>query len=394
VPLAFHRPSPRRTTITSNARSPVGSAEESELLALVQEGASAHVGSIAFLPSSVVGGLTHEAEDLMIHMSLLTGQPVITQGLGGRSKVDAPQEGPRLASFCARVQKDRAAIYSLLRVAPFDRPFTLARIQRTSNHDGVPSWRRMLALPLEEKIAALRDPQNRAELLWAVENPTTDPAQGSTLTPPPWDRVVVRQVRRVQNEGLVGSTIADIARATDKAPADVLLDLALSEDLETLFWWRAEDEGWAESVAEWQRHPNMLPGVLDGGAHLDREDGSGWSTYFLRTWGMERGLWSLEEAVRQITHKPAALCGLPEIGLITEGYRANFAIIDPDRLRLKGKRLFADFPGGAERFQDLPEGVVCTVVNGVVVARNGDLTGDLSGRVIRLKQDVETSARA
>ena len=54
----------------------------------------------------------------------------------------------------------------------------------------------------------------------------------------------------------------------------------------------------------------MIIGTSDGGAHLAKDDGSDWSSYFLRSWVLDRGVWSLEEGIRQITQIPAALLGI------------------------------------------------------------------------------------
>ena len=53
----------------------------------------------------------------------------------------------------------------------------------------------------------------------------------------------------------------------------------------------------------------MIIGTSDGGAHLARDDGADWSSYFLRSWVLDRKVWTLEEGIRQITQVPAALVG-------------------------------------------------------------------------------------
>ena len=76
------------------------------------------------------------------------------------------------------------------------------------------------------------------------------------------------------------------------APADAMLDLALDEDLQTVFRYVNKNRTWEEVVGSGQRHPAMIIGVSDGGAHLDRDDGSDWSTQFLAFWVREKKLWS------------------------------------------------------------------------------------------------------
>ena len=71
-------------------------------------------------------------------------------------------------------------------------------------------------------------------------------------------------------------------------PADVMIELALVEDLAGVLWENKTPE-WEQAVRESQRHPHMIVGVSDGGAHLDRDDGVRWSSYFLRFWVFDRG---------------------------------------------------------------------------------------------------------
>ena len=59
-------------------------------------------------------------------------------------------------------------------------------------------------------------------------------------------------------------------------------------------------------------------------------------------------------------------------------------LFDPARLRLGRKQLVRDLPGGEERWQVLPEGVVRVLVNGETIVEGGRLTGARPGRVLRI----------
>jgi N-acyl-D-amino-acid deacylase len=357
---------------------------EHELFALAMAVAEAGLGTITYVPSRIGTGLAMSDQEQMLQLSLQTGRPVITQGIGGKSKIDAPTEDGDLERFFEAVQHQGASVFNLLRIMPTERPFSLFESQRQSNFDGVPSWRRFLALTLEERVKAVGDSAVRDEMRFAVENPNKDPAMGSTMTPPKWDQVTVRRTVNAENGHFEGRTIADIAAERNVAPADAILDLAAAEGLETQFLWQSDDAGWQESVKKWLQHPNMVPGVSDGGAHLDRDDGSGWSTYYLSTWSRDRGVVSLEEAVRRMSFAPAMLCGLGNVGMVREGYRADLMVFDPDALGLKDKEVVEDFPGSSARWQQRPTGISHTIVNGELLIDDGELTGTLAGEVIKV----------
>jgi N-acyl-D-aspartate/D-glutamate deacylase len=353
-----------------------------ELRALVLEAGLAGAGSVAYLPKSVIGGLDTADEQLLIELATSSFVPIVIQGLGGRDKTDTPGAGwDRAQAFLAEAGARGAAIFSLLRNHPFDRPIDLAK--GTSLYAGVPAWHALMGLSREERLARLRDPAVRAHMRDAVEHPNRDPAAGSTLPPPHWDVTFVDEVSEPRHERFLRRSIAEIAAELGKAPADAMLDLALEANLELKFRWENRTAKWEASVRESLHHPALLMGLSDGGAHLDRDDGADWSSFFLRFWVQERGAFTLEEGIRQLTQVPAALAGFAERGALLPGYAADVMLFDPTSVGPGTKRMVHDLPGGEGRFVARPKGFVATLVNGVPIVEDGKLTGALPGRVLR-----------
>jgi N-acyl-D-amino-acid deacylase len=229
----------------------------------------------------------------------------------------------------------------------------------------------------------LRDPAARAEMRDAVEHYNRDPAKGTTVPPPLWSAVFVDEVALPEHAKYQSLSIREIADDRGVAPADAMLDLALAEDLATKFRWRTESPEWAEAVGVAQRDARMVIGVSDGGAHLARDDGADWSSYFLRSWVLDRKVWTLEEGIRQITQVPAALVGLGDRGVIRPGAPADLMVFDPETIGPWKKEFVHDLPGGVGRFKAWGKGVQATVVNGEPIVLRGELTGRLPGRVVR-----------
>jgi N-acyl-D-aspartate/D-glutamate deacylase len=349
-----------------------------ELRTLVVEAGKHRGGSVSYLPKSSIGGLDAADMELLIELGVASRLPIIIQGLGGRNKVDAPTAGwDEAERFLEDASARGAAVFSLLRNHPFDRAFSLAG--GTQLYDGVPSWAALMQLTIGEKVTRLRDAAVRDEMRHAVENPNKDAAKGSTLPPPHWDVLYVDEVSRPENEKFLKRSIKDVARELGKERADAMLDLALAEDLQTVFRWENKTLAWEEAVRESQKSPHMIIGVSDGGAHLDRDDGSDWSSYFLRFWVFDRKLWKLEEGIRQMTQVPAALCGFSDRGLLLPGYAADLFLFDPETVGPGTKKLVDDFPGGEARYSARPVGVHATIVNGIPIVVEGELTGDLPG---------------
>jgi N-acyl-D-aspartate/D-glutamate deacylase len=361
-----------------------------ELEALVAEaGHAASGGSIAYLPESAVGGITPEDEHLLVRMSLASRLPVIIQGLGARSKVDAPTAGwDNAKRFVDEATAQGAAVYSMAMSKPFNRTFNLAA--GTKLYEGALEFNRIFteASSVEDRAALLRDPAFRDAIRTSVECPNRDAAKGPTLPPPHWDVVLVNKVSRPENDKFVGRTLTDIAAELGTHPTDVMLDIALSEDLSTEFLWKTETEEWIEGTKVAQADPHMLVGTSDGGAHLDRDDGAEASSYFLRYWVREWEGFTLEEGVRQLTAVPAALCGIIDRGVLLPGYAADIMIFDPDTISPSYKAFVHDFPNGAGRWVSKPDGVHATIVNGVPIVLDGELQTDagLPGKVIRPNQ--------
>jgi N-acyl-D-aspartate/D-glutamate deacylase len=357
-------------------------ASRDEFAELAAAAGEAGGGSIAFLPASAIGGIDADDEDYLIHLGRVSGLPVVIQGLGGRNKTDAPTATWEAAqSFLDRATAAGAPVYSMLIARPIDRPNVID--ESNFHYLAVPSWNRMLQLPHAQRVAALRDPATRAELREAVEHYNRDPALGTTVPPPLWRAVYVDEVSKPEHAGLQSRSIADLAQEQGVAPADVLLDLALDEDLATRFRWRTESPEWAAAVGEAQLDARMIVGTSDGGAHLARDDGADWSSYFLRSWVLDRHVWTLEEGIRQITQVPAALLGFPDRGVLAPGRPADLMIFDPDTVGPWKKEFVHDLPGGVGRFKAWGHGVHATVVNGVPIVVDGELTGRLPGQVVR-----------
>ncbi len=357
-------------------------AEPDELLALADELGRVNRGTITYLPRSAVGGLDGEDMELLIELGRVSRLPVIIQGLGGRNKVDAPGAGWDVAlEFLERARTAGSAVYSLLLARPFDRPFSLDA--GTTLYEGVPAWDKVVAPGVHDRRAKLEDPSVRDAMRNAVELPNRDPDRGSTLPPPHWDVLFVGSVTVPELDRFVGRSIADIAVEQGVAPADAMIDLALADDLATRFRWVTETPEWMDAVREAQHNPHMITGTSDGGAHLSRDDGSDYSTYFLRRWVLDLGEWTLEQGIRQLTSVPAALLGFRDRGLVQDGHFADLMVFDPEEIRRPGrKELVHDLPGDSARFQAYPNGIHATIVNGVPIVLDGKLTGNLPGQVV------------
>jgi N-acyl-D-aspartate/D-glutamate deacylase len=199
-----------------------------------------------------------------------------------------------------------------------------------------------------------------------------------------WHRMTVLRVADPRNAALEGRTVADCAAEAGKRPFDWLLDLGLSEGLETYFIATLlnSDE---EAVGRMLRDPNALISLSDAGAHLEFFCDAGFALHVLGHWVRERGVLSLEQAIHRMTGEPADLFGLTGRGRIAAGAHADLFLFDAATVGRGAARRVNDLPAGASRLVTPGFGVHGVWVNGVrIVDEQGPRPGaPLAGQVMR-----------
>ena len=121
----------------------------------------------------------------------------------------------------------------------------------------------------------------------------------------------------------------------------------------------------------------------DSGAHVCQEMGSSLPTHLINYWVRDRGEFTLEEAVRMLSFDNACAWELPERGLIRAGYKADLLLFDESEIKPKVPTVDNDLPAGSRRLVQKAEGIVMTMVNGVVSMHDGESTGASSGEVLK-----------
>ena len=136
-----------------------------------------------------------------------------------------------------------------------------------------------------------------------------------------WDNYQVGDTYSAANEGLKGRTVGDIARERGKRAFHTMVEIALEDDLATVWWPLPTDddaESWRLRAQAWE-HEAVMIGGSDAGAHLDRMAGATYTTAWLADCLHGRQLTSMENAIRHLTDVPAQLFGLRDRGRIAEG---------------------------------------------------------------------------
>lgn len=263
---------------------------------------------------------------------------------------------------------------------------------------GFPGYLEVAALPLAERAAALREPARKARILG--ERSGRLAGDGSSV-PPLVDLMLARidliSARmfplvgdgRVDYEPTLEQSFLMRARARGCTPLEALYDHLCADDGSQLIHFPIFNyvDGSLDVVHEMLTHPRALFGLSDSGAHVGTICDSSTTTFMLTHWGRDRAhdRLPLERIVEMLSSRNARHMGLTDRGILAAGMRADFNLIDPERLQIEVPTLVRDLPAGGKRLLQKSRGYLGTWVAGEAVIREGEITSAGPGRLVRLR---------
>ena len=240
---------------------------------------------------------------------------------------------------------------------------------------GIPAWAEPMRLPLAERRAAFADPARRADLV-------TQFGLLRFAIPDFANAFVVGRVAREENRALEGRRMVEVAAERGVDVADAMLDLALSEDLETEFSFRNFLHVDPAGVTALLSHPMIHVGASDAGAHISQFCGTGDTSWLLARWVRETGAFTLERAIHRLTGELADAFGIRGRGRLVPGQAGDLVIFDPATIDRGGEDFVRDIPGNANRYVRHARGIDRVAVNGQVVWQDGAYTDARAGRIV------------
>ena len=221
--------------------------------------------------------------------------------------------------------------------------------------EGLDAWKAALPLKGEAYKRKLAD----AAFRQAVREEIARPAH-FRLFNGEWDKVQVVESARPEYEQ---RTVGALAREARRDPLDFMLDLALAENLDTVFnaLLLNSDE---EAVGRLLRDPCSLVSLSDAGAHLTFFNDAAFGLHLLGHWSRELGVLTLPQAAWRLTGHPARVFGIRERGALKPGYFADLLLFDPATVNRGPNRRVFDLPAGQPRLMASALGVHGVWVNG------------------------------
>lgn len=181
------------------------------------------------------------------------------------------------------------------------------------------------------------------------------------------------------DKSLVGKSVAELARARGLSDVEMALRLQLEGDPNRPGGARLRGFSMSEADIEAFYARPWVATSSDGSIALPA-DGPVHARYYgtfprkIRHYALERGVQSLENAVRSMTSLPALICGLRDRGLVREGLRADLVVFDPAKI--------ADTATFFEPHKHAA-GIDYVLVNGKFTVEAGRLTGARPGLLLR-----------
>ena len=252
-----------------------------------------------------------------------------------------------------------------------------------------PTFRSLEDLPWNEKIAKLKNPEIKSQILG---EDIDQPHIFVKLFSRRFDKMYPLE-EPIEYLPAPDTSVAARAQAEGVEPVEWLYDYFLGNNGNNLIYIPAAN--FSDHIPELLTHPNTVSALGDGGAHVGSICDASANIYVITKWVKERKSFELEKAIHLLTRQPAELYSLKDRGLIAPGYKADINLIDYEALSLKTPHIVHDLPAGGKRLLQHANGIVSTMVSGTVIYQSGEATGALPGKLVRgQQQDPVNSATA
>ena len=236
-----------------------------------------------------------------------------------------------------------------------------------------PAWAALAQRPFPERLAALEDESVRAALVADAE------AHPAALD---LGQMYVLLDGKVHYGHDAANSLKAHAESWGMPPAAAFIELNRRHQGRMVLYFPGLNQN-MEAVGEMLQNPTVAMGLADSGAHVGQIMDASSPSWLLSYWVRERGLLSVEEAIRGWTSDTADLFGVRDRGRLRPGAFADINVIDLDGITLKLPEYRHDFPEGAGRYVQAASGYDLTVVNGQVFMEGGEPTGAYAGKTLR-----------
>lgn len=296
----------------------------------------------------------HTTVGFLEELAQISGRPSVYAPL-----VDYPNDpgrAPGILAACDAARARGVPVYAQASCQPLSLAFTLdgAYILKTISPwpaTGTPA----------ELMRTFADPGFRQAIRESLSRP--DPRR---IFNGDWDLMDITATVLAKNAALDGLSVAEAAASRGCDPVDLFFDLAVEENLGTVYTGRILNVR-EDKVGDILRNDGALVSLSDAGAHNTLLCDAGYAMYLYGRWVRELGALDLPTAIRKVTSDPADVYGILDRGRLTVGAFADMILFDPDTITITRPERHRDMPAGGERLLRRAPGLLGTWVNGVQV---------------------------
>jgi len=191
-----------------------------------------------------------------------------------------------------------------------------------------------------------------------------------------WEGIVLARASSPEVRQYEGMSLAEIASSLGVPdPADVAIDLMAQEggSISGIFHTMSEEDVRLAMQQPWMAHASDGSAINLNAPGVPHPRNYGTVPRVLGHYVRDEGVLTLEDAVRKMTSLPAQILGLQDRGQIREGFIADIALFDPERVAETNS---------FENPKSYPIGIPYVIVNGTLVIDRGEHTGARPGVVI------------
>ncbi|MHA1544756.1 MAG: N-acyl-D-amino-acid deacylase family protein, partial [Alphaproteobacteria bacterium] len=228
----------------------------------------------------------------------------------------------------------------------------------------------------DEWFKRLRDPELRPRIIAEMQD-TTNPSNRWVNVGP--ERTLLVGFKNPDLKQYIGKYLSEVAEIRGEDPVETALNLVAEDEtrVDVIYFSMTEENVQKKIAQSWVAFDS------DEGAYSDDEIFTRNSAHpraygtFARVLGKyvrEEGALTLSDAIRRLTSFPATNLKIRDRGFLKEGYYADVVIFDPETIQDH-----ATF----ENPRQYATGVEFVFVNGVQVLKDGEPTGEFSGRFIK-----------
>jgi len=237
--------------------------------------------------------------------------------------------------------------------------------------DAATSWQTLKDLSFSERVAALEDASVRARLCDLDVEPQLN-----------FDLAYLLLDGAVNYEHDPENSLAAYAERNNLTPVEAFIRLNREHQGRVVIYHPLLNQS-MDAIQEMLTNPTVAMGLGDSGAHVGQIMDASSPTWLLSYWVRDRGIISIEEAIRGWTSDTAGMFGVQDRGIIRQGACADLNVIDVDGLAIDLPEYRHDFPGGAGRYVQTGSGYDHVIVNGQLFMQDGEHAGALAGATLR-----------